>query len=76
MTHQPNSGVQVCPACGVKIVGRDTVLFSAGAPGNRARLWARVCQYVKKPGCINEEEESIGVVKEGDYYSQQQSSSP
>lgn len=68
MTHQTQSGTQICAACGVKIVGKDTVLFSTGAPGNRARLWARVCQYVKKPGCINQEEESIGTVQPKDYY--------
>lgn len=48
---------QTCPVCGVKImvgvVGGDRVMFSAGPPGTRARLWARVCQYVDKPGCIN-----------------------
>lgn len=38
----------------VGIVGGDRVIFSAGPPGTRARLWARVCQYVNKPGCINE----------------------
>ena len=31
----------------------DRVLFSAGPPGTRARLYARVCQYVQKAGCIN-----------------------
>ncbi|MBE7383091.1 MAG: hypothetical protein F6J95_016965 [Leptolyngbya sp. SIO1E4] len=50
---------QTCPVCGVKImvgfVGGDRVLFSAGPPGTRARLWARVCQYVQKSGCINPE---------------------
>ncbi len=50
---------QTCPVCGVKImvgvVGGDRVMFSAGPPGTRARLWARVCQYVNKPGCINAE---------------------
>lgn len=48
---------QTCPVCGVKIlvgvVGGDRVLFSAGPPGTRARLYARVCQYVQKAGCIN-----------------------
>ena len=48
---------QTCPVCGVKImvgvVGGDRVLFSSGPAGTRARLWARVCQYVDKPGCIN-----------------------
>ncbi|MBD2464951.1 hypothetical protein H6G89_28510 [Oscillatoria sp. FACHB-1407] len=52
----PESGVNVCPICGVKIiamVGGDRVLFSVGPPGTRATLWARVCRYTQKPGCIN-----------------------
>ncbi|MFM7221239.1 MAG: hypothetical protein ACKO21_13715 [Nodosilinea sp.] len=53
-----NTGnLQTCPICGVKIlvgiVGGDRVLFSAGPPGNRARLYDRVCRYVDRPGCIN-----------------------
>lgn len=59
--------MQVCPACGVKIAG-DTVLFSAGPPGTRARLWARVCQYNKKPGCINQDKEAIGEIQPNDPY--------
>jgi hypothetical protein len=52
------SGTQVCPVCGVKIlkvIGGDRVLFSVGAPGSREDLWKRVCQYAQKPGCINKE---------------------
>ncbi|MGD1944357.1 MAG: hypothetical protein ACFB0G_23925 [Leptolyngbyaceae cyanobacterium] len=49
--------IQTCPVCGVKImvgvVGGDRVQFATGPAGNRARLWARVCKYVDKPGCIN-----------------------
>jgi hypothetical protein len=44
--------IQFCPACGVAIEG-DTVLFSCGGSGTRERLFARVCQYAKKQGCIN-----------------------
>ncbi|MFM7472022.1 MAG: hypothetical protein ACKO5P_11035 [Nodosilinea sp.] len=48
---------QTCPVCGVKIlvgtVGGDRVLFAAGPPGNRARLYDRVCRYVTRPDCIN-----------------------
>ncbi|MFE4108672.1 hypothetical protein [Almyronema epifaneia] len=48
---------KTCPICGVKIlvgvIGGDRVLFSVGPPGDRAKLWARVCQYNQKPGCIN-----------------------
>lgn len=41
-----------CPACGVVIAG-DEVKFSFGPPGTKQRLFARVCQFSKKPGCIN-----------------------
>ncbi|WP_421656935.1 hypothetical protein [Leptothermofonsia sp. ETS-13] len=47
---------QVCPICKVKIikmVGGDRVLFSMGPPGTRATLWAKVCRFTDKPGCIN-----------------------
>jgi hypothetical protein len=53
----PEGGVQECPICGVKIikmVGGDRVLFAFGPPGTRATLWAKVCQYANKPGCINQ----------------------
>lgn len=61
-------GMQVCPVCGVKIIIiggsdtaqnllRDRVLFSTGAPGTRADLWARVCRYANRPGCINKDGE-------------------
>ncbi|HEY9640644.1 MAG TPA: hypothetical protein V6C57_09170 [Coleofasciculaceae cyanobacterium] len=52
------TGVQVCPVCKVKIIkmiGGDRVLFSAGPPGTRATLWAKVCQYAKNPSCINQD---------------------
>jgi len=62
------SGMQVCPVCGVKIAAGDRVLFSSGPPGDRARLWARVCQYVQRPGCINQESETIGPISARDYY--------
>lgn len=57
-----------CPACGVVITADDSVLFSHGKPGTRARLWARVCQYAKRPGCINKDETKIGDIQEKDYY--------
>lgn len=62
---------QVCPVCGVKIVtlGRiDRVMFSSGPPGTRATLWARVCRYAQRPGCINQDQDAIGDVKPDDYY--------
>jgi hypothetical protein len=48
--------MQVCSVCGVKIlklIGEDRVIFSTGAFATRSMLWARVCQHVQKPGCIN-----------------------
>ncbi|MEL6384099.1 MAG: hypothetical protein AAFQ89_16920 [Cyanobacteria bacterium J06626_18] len=66
---EPNT--QICPVCNVKImvgvVGGDRVLFSSGNPGTRARLWARVCQYVNKPGCINSQGETQQPTKD-DYF--------
>lgn len=62
---------EVCPACNVTIIKgprADKVLFSAGPPGTRAMLWARVCQYSQKPGCINKDRDAIGEIKPGDYY--------
>lgn len=52
---------QTCPVCGVTIV-HNTVLFSSGKPGTRARLYARVCRYAQKPGCINQDPDLIGEV--------------
>jgi hypothetical protein len=63
-----SEAIKTCPVCGVKIEGEDKVLFSTGAAGTRARLWARVCNYVQKPDCINQNPASIGVVSEYDYY--------
>lgn len=62
---------QTCPICGVKIepaAAGDRVMFSSGAPGTRAKLWARVCRYVEKPGCINQNRDEVGEVKPSDYY--------
>lgn len=44
--------MEVCPVCQVQIDG-DRVLFSHGEPGTRSRLYARVCRFTKKDGCIN-----------------------
>lgn len=59
---------KTCPACEVVINEDDQVLFSYGPPGSRAKLYARVCQYAKKPGCINRDEQKIGDIQECDYY--------
>ena len=60
--------IETCPKCGVRIENNAKVLFSAGPPGTRARLWARVCNYVQDPTCINQNEEQIGNVAREDYY--------
>lgn len=65
-------GMQTCPVCGVKIVpggfSGDRVLFSSGPPGTRAMLWARVCKFAQKPGCINKNQDAIGPIRPTDYY--------
>lgn len=62
---------ETCPVCNVRIlvgmVGGDQVEFSAGPAGNRAKLYARVCRYVDKPGCINQQAAS-GPLQPNDYY--------
>jgi hypothetical protein len=63
-----NHNLETCPVCGVKIEGGDKVIFSSGPVGTRARLWARVCNYAKQPGCINQDQNAIGSVHENDYY--------
>jgi hypothetical protein len=70
---EPNRPNQVtCPTCGVTIEDNALVLFSSGPAGTRARLWARVCQFVKDPSkkedCINQNDELIGDVVPLDYY--------
>jgi hypothetical protein len=62
-----NSNIQICPVCGVKIENGEKVIFSSGPTGTRARLWARVCNFVKKPDCINNQE-TIGEIGSNDYY--------
>jgi len=56
---------RTCPVCGVSILG-DEVQFSSGAPGTRARLYARVCQYTSKPECINRNPAAIGTILKED----------
>lgn len=60
--------VEICPVCGVKIIDGGNVAFSAGPPGTRARLFARVCQFAKNPACINQDEAAIGNLTSNDYY--------
>lgn len=60
-----------CPVCGVKImvgvVGGDRVMFSAGPPGTRAQLHAKVCRHVDKAGCINRQA-AASKAQADDYY--------
>ncbi len=62
---------QTCPVCSVQIItgaaGGDRVIFSSGPQGSRAKLWARVCQFNKQPGCINEQGKTETITAD-DYY--------
>jgi hypothetical protein len=65
-----------CSLCQVEIQGMtgglDLVHFSQGAPGSRAKLWARVCQYLRsdeqKCQCLNQDRTLVGQVVKSDYY--------
>ncbi len=62
---------KICAVCGVKIIaqaGGDRIVFSAGPEGTRAKLWARVCQFVNKPDCLNRDKTAIGTVTDKDYF--------
>jgi len=65
MSNEVN--LKECPACGVKIENGAKVLFSCGQPGTLERLYARVCQFAKRPGCINKGGDELEL-KEEDYY--------
>lgn len=60
--------LQTCPVCGVSIANDGTVLFTNGNPGTRARLQVRVCQFARKPGCINQNSDLIGQPDPKDHY--------
>lgn len=62
MNSQNNQLSETCPACGVSITENGQVHFAVGQPGTRAKLYARVCTFNQKPGCINQEPELIGDV--------------
>lgn len=47
--------------------GGDRVLFSSGPVGTRTKLWARVCQFSKRPGCINQQTKGEAIAAD-DYY--------
>ena len=54
------SDTKICQVCGISIEvlgdnpgDKDRVIFSVGNPGTRSRLYARVCQFNNREGCIN-----------------------
>lgn len=67
-----------CSLCQVEIQGMaggvDLVHFSQGAPGSRAKLWARVCQYLRsdeqKTQCLNQDQALRGTVVQSDFYAE------
>ncbi len=67
-----------CNLCQVEIQGmaggKDLVHFSQGGPASRAKLWARVCQYLKSPEqcgqCLNQDAALRGEVVESDFYAE------
>ena len=59
--------IEKCPVCGVEIENGSKVNFSAGPYGTRARLRARVCNYVQSPNCINQNEKDIDTLDSNDH---------
>ena len=78
MAPIPPGTRQRCSLCQVEIQGMvggsDLVHFSMGAPGSRAKLWARVCQYLRTPEqtgqCLNQDPALRGEVRSRDYYAE------
>jgi hypothetical protein len=78
MTAIPPGSRRRCSLCQVEIQGmaggNDLVHFSMGAPGSRAKLWARVCQYLRSPEqcsqCLNQDPALRGTVTANDYYAE------
>ncbi len=68
MDSNNSQNLQTCSVCGVSITEDGQVNFSNGSPGTRARLYARVCQYTQKPGCINQESQFIGEITREDSF--------
>ena len=54
--------------------GKDLVHFSQGGPASRAKLWARVCQFLRSDDqlsrCINQDPSLRGEVQSSDYYAE------
>jgi len=78
MAAIPPGSRQRCSLCQVEIQsmvgGNDLVHFSQGAPGSRAKLWARVCQYLRsdeqRAKCLNQDATLRGTVVQSDYYAE------
>ncbi len=78
MAAIPPGERRLCSLCKVEIQGlaggTELVHFSQGAPGTRAKLWARVCQYLRsdeqKAQCINLDPSLRGTVVQTDYYAE------
>lgn len=78
MAAIPPGSRQRCSLCQVEIQGMvgggDLVHFSQGGPGTRAKLWARVCQYLKNDQqralCLNQDVSLRGEVARSDYYAE------
>jgi hypothetical protein len=78
MAPIPPGTRQRCSLCQVEIQGMvgggDLVHFSMGAPGTRAKLWARVCQYLQTPEqrgtCLNQDPALRGEVTASDHYAE------
>ena len=78
MAAIPPGKRQRCSLCQVEIQGmaggKDLVHFSQGAPGSRAKLWARVCQYLRtdeqKCQCLNQDTSLLGTVQPSDFFAE------
>jgi len=78
MAEIPPGMRQRCSLCQVEIQGmvggNDLVHFSQGGPGTRAKLWARVCQYLRtgeqQAQCLNQDASQRGTVQQSDYFAE------
>ena len=78
MASIPPGSRQRCSLCQVEIQGmaggQDLVYFSHGGPGSRAKLWARVCQYLRSDDqlkqCLNQDPSRRGTVQASDYFAE------
>nr|AUG32249.1 hypothetical protein PLO_250 [Paulinella longichromatophora] len=76
MNNTSSGSRQRCEICKVEIEhtldNQDLVHFSRGNTGGRAKLWARVCQYLRTDEqcdqCLNQDANLRGEVTETDYY--------